>query len=61
MTQSGMDNNRRLLKNRASGYEVWGEVQNAEYIDMSVPSGAGAMYSTTEDYSYGIRLFTQIG
>ncbi|KRE38745.1 serine hydrolase domain-containing protein [Paenibacillus sp. Soil522] len=49
MSQSCQDNHRRVLKNRASGYEVWGEVLNAEYIDMSVPSGAGAMYSTTED------------
>jgi CubicO group peptidase (beta-lactamase class C family) len=49
MKQTGHDNIKKLLKNRASGYEVWGEVVNAEFIDMSVPSGAGAMYSTTED------------
>jgi CubicO group peptidase (beta-lactamase class C family) len=49
MKQTGHDNIKKLLKNRASGYEVWGEVVNAEYIDMSVPSGAGAMYSTVED------------
>jgi CubicO group peptidase (beta-lactamase class C family) len=49
MKQTGHDNIKKILKNRASGYEVWGEVINAEFIDMSVPSGAGAMYSTTED------------
>jgi len=49
MMNTGFDNNKTIIKNRASGYEVWGETVNAEYIDMSVPSGAGAMYSTTED------------
>jgi len=49
MKQTGVDNHKKVVRNRAMGYEIWGEVANAEYIDMSVPSGAGAMYSTIED------------
>lgn len=49
MKNTGMDNHRIIVKDRACGYEMWGSVVNAEYIDMSVPSGAGAMYSTVED------------
>jgi tetratricopeptide (TPR) repeat protein len=38
------------LKNRASGYEKNGRSYvNANFIDMSVPHAAGAMYSTVED------------
>ncbi|MCA0757123.1 beta-lactamase family protein [Paenibacillus sp. N4] len=59
MIQSGHDSARKLVKNRASGYELWGSVVNAEFIDMSIPSGAGALYSTIEDlYIWGLSLHT---
>jgi len=50
MKNSGLYNNREILKNVALGYgERDGVFLNAEYIDMSIPSGAGALYSTVED------------
>ena len=50
MTSSGYDSNRAIIPHRASGY-VFNKNQftNAGYIDMTVPQGAGALYSTTED------------
>ncbi len=52
MNDSGYDRHETILQNRASGYvsTVKG-YQNAEYIDMSIPSGAGGLYSTVEDLS----------
>ena len=50
MTNSGYDHHETILPNRAWGYVAGGEsYQNAEFIDMSVPSGAGGLYSTVED------------
>jgi CubicO group peptidase (beta-lactamase class C family) len=50
MNNTGYDHYRRMLKNRASGYEKNGRLYvNANFIDMSVPYAAGAMYSTVED------------
>ncbi|MBP6869271.1 beta-lactamase family protein [Candidatus Babeliales bacterium] len=60
MHNSGYDHYELLLKNRASGYSLYCQpknapdqafdiVQNASYINMKVPSGAGALYSTVED------------
>ncbi len=50
MKNSGLYNNREILKNVAMGYgDRNGVLLNAEYIDMSIPSGAGALYSTVED------------
>ncbi|OPA77405.1 hypothetical protein BVG16_13165 [Paenibacillus selenitireducens] len=50
MMDTGYDDARSILSHRASGYEMSGGVTfHAEYIDMSIPSGAGGMYSTTED------------
>src|SRR5688500_11153152 len=38
------------MKNQSSGYEKNGRVYvNADFIDMSVPYAAGALYSTVED------------
>ena len=51
MKNSGVDRNRNILKNRASGYTYgpFGLV-NADYIEMdSTPGAAGALYSTVED------------
>lgn len=51
MKNSGLYNNDEVLKNFAVGYHQKenGEVEHAPYIDMSIPSGAGALYSSVED------------
>lgn len=50
MTSSGIDHNAAILPQRAQGYQLsrYG-FQNADYIDMTIPIGAGDMYSTTGD------------
>jgi CubicO group peptidase (beta-lactamase class C family) len=61
MKSTGFDRNSALIKNRAAGYTVKGkELENSEYIDMTVPGGAGAMYSTVEDlYTWDRALYTE--
>ncbi|HEX8282653.1 MAG TPA: serine hydrolase [Pyrinomonadaceae bacterium] len=50
MTRTGYDSSRRLIKSRASGYLRQGDtLVNAQYIDMSIPFAAGALYSSVED------------
>lgn len=50
MDNTGYDRSGPLLKNRARGYEKNGRrYVNANFIDMSVPYAAGALYSTVED------------
>ena len=50
MKNSGVFNGNTLIKNLAMGYsEIEGGVENVPYVDMSIPSGAGALYSTVED------------
>jgi CubicO group peptidase (beta-lactamase class C family) len=51
MNDSGYDTNAAIIARRASGYRTGekGALLNAEYIDMTVPFAAGALYSTTED------------
>jgi CubicO group peptidase (beta-lactamase class C family) len=52
MNDSGYDLNATIIPNRAAGYMVAvgdGGLRNAPYIDMTIPHGAGALYSTTED------------
>jgi len=50
MKNSGYDDSRTLVPNRAGGY-IWTgrSFANAPYINMSVPFAAGALYSTTAD------------
>jgi CubicO group peptidase (beta-lactamase class C family) len=50
MADSGYDSHAAVLPHRASGYSrsPKGPV-NADYIDMTIPQGAGALYSTTHD------------
>ncbi|MCD6017191.1 MAG: beta-lactamase [Bacteroidetes bacterium] len=50
MKNSGAFEGNKLIKNLALGYTN-GEngLENAGYIDMSIPAGAGALYSTVED------------
>jgi CubicO group peptidase (beta-lactamase class C family) len=61
MKDSGYDRHATILPNRASGYMFTGEeYQNAEFIDMSLPCGAGALYSTVEDLDTWERsLYTE--
>lgn len=50
MLDTGSDHNDLLLKHRAVGYTRRGNVViNAPYIDMSIPTGGGSLYSTVED------------
>jgi CubicO group peptidase (beta-lactamase class C family) len=50
MTNSGYDRVTDIIKERASGYqEKDGRLENADFIDMSVPYAAGDIYSTVED------------
>ncbi len=47
---TGYDSFTRIIPHRASGYAPRGKAMlNAEYVDMTIPSGAGALYSTTGD------------
>ena len=50
MKDSGYDSNSAVIPHRASGY-VFGKngFENAGFVHMSIPQGAGALYSTTED------------
>ena len=50
MKDSGYDSNSAVMPHRASGYVHVGDgFENAGFIHMSVPHGAGALYSTTVD------------
>lgn len=61
MNNTGYDSNRTILKNRASGYnKVANSFENANYIHMSTPYAAGALYSTVEDlYRWDQALYTE--
>ena len=60
MNDSGYDNHRDILKNRATGYEKEGKsFVNSNYLDMSIPYAAGSLYSTVEDlYIWDQALYT---
>lgn len=52
MAATGLDVSATILPKRADGYSPTGDdktVMNAPYADMGIPTGAGAMYSTTGD------------
>jgi CubicO group peptidase (beta-lactamase class C family) len=50
MKDSGYDSNSAIIARRAAGYVSRGDrFEHAGYIHMSIPQGAGALYSTTED------------
>ncbi len=61
MTNTGVDNPRNLLKNRAAGYDKHGSTfVNANYIDMSLAYTGGGIYSTVEDlYRWDQALYTE--
>lgn len=50
MADSGYDSHAAVIPRRAAGYvPTLQGVANADYVDMSVPLGAGGLYSTTRD------------
>src|SRR5262249_46233380 len=50
LTSTGYDSHSRILPERASGYVLQsGQLQNAEFLDMSVPFSAGGLVSTVDD------------
>lgn len=50
MADSGVEKNGEVLKHRATGYtRSGGTMQSAQYLHMSLPHAAGAMYSTVDD------------
>jgi len=50
MMDTGYDHHDRILKNRATGYSlIDGKKANSLHIDMTIPHGAGALYSTVGD------------
>ena len=61
MKNSGYDDPRPLVANRASGYRRAGSTfVNATYLDMGFPYSAGALYSTTEDlFLWDKALYTE--
>ncbi|MGH9662701.1 MAG: serine hydrolase, partial [Bryobacteraceae bacterium] len=66
MADSGEDQHRSVLPHRATGYgPLLGNLVNADYIDMTIPLGAGSLYSTVDDLYkwdqalYGERLLKQ--
>ena len=62
MNNSGYDRLESIISDRAAGYMFADEeYQNADFIDMSIPVGAGGLYSTVEDlykWSKSIRTNT---
>ncbi|MDH7975275.1 serine hydrolase domain-containing protein [Sphingomonas sp. AR_OL41] len=50
MADTGYDVSAEVLPMRARGYDIKkGQAFNADYIDMSLPYAAGALYSTVDD------------
>ncbi|RYE01795.1 MAG: serine hydrolase [Sphingomonadales bacterium] len=50
MADTGYDSHAQILPRRASGYTPSAKgMINADYVDMTIPQGAGALYSTTHD------------
>lgn len=60
MTASSLDDDAKIIKNRASGYAKNGDqTVNAEFINMTIPHGAGGIVSTVEDlYRWNRALIT---
>jgi len=60
MTDTGYDHHGTILKHRATGYSlINGKKANSLHIDMTIPHGAGALYSTIGDlYLWNEALFS---
>lgn len=61
MNDSGYDDPRKTIPNRAQGYnKIANTFEHANYIDMSTAYAAGALYSTVEDmYLWDQALYTE--
>lgn len=61
MKDTGYDWNWEVLPRRASGYDRAGKgLRNADFIHMTVPHAAGALYSTVDDlYKWDQALYTE--
>jgi CubicO group peptidase (beta-lactamase class C family) len=49
MQDTGVDNGREIIKNRAEGYTIWEKMIHTDFVDMSFPLGAYGIYSTIDD------------
>jgi D-alanyl-D-alanine carboxypeptidase len=50
MGDTGLDHNDAVLPRRASGYDLErGRWRNADFVSMTIPFAAGALYSTVDD------------
>ncbi|HEV3340654.1 MAG TPA: serine hydrolase [Pirellulales bacterium] len=49
MNETGYDHFEEIITSRAAGYQRGASLANAEFIDMSLPYAAGALYSTVGD------------
>lgn len=60
MHDTGYDDWSTIIPKRASGYEeTLDGIENAPYLDMSLPYAAGSLYSTVEDlYKWDQALYT---
>lgn len=61
MRDTGYDHWDTILPQRAAGYELKrGQVFNADYLDMTQPHAAGALYSTVDDlYKWDQALYAE--
>jgi CubicO group peptidase (beta-lactamase class C family) len=56
LNNTGEEKPELVMPQRASGYRYKGKYSNADYIDMSVPTGGASLYSTTRDLYQWTRL-----
>ncbi|MGB5287774.1 MAG: serine hydrolase domain-containing protein [Ignavibacteriaceae bacterium] len=61
LSNTGVDNNTKILKNRARGYmfDENGDLINAEYVNMSIKIGGGSLYSTADDLNKFVQALTR--
>lgn len=62
MKDTGYDHHGQIIRGRAAGYRLKKNklLVNADYVDMSIPHAAGAMYSTAWDlYLWDRSLYTE--
>lgn len=61
LKRTGYDHNWSIIKKRAAGYfKKDKQLYNCMYINMEIPHGAGAMYSTVEDlYKWDQALYAE--
>ena len=59
MRETALDDTAKIIPRRADGYSPSADGRvNADYVDMGIPTGAGALYSTTADlHKWNTALF----